>query len=85
MKLLCCDWTVREHQKMCEERLALLLNPSDTLTQEEAAKLGRKLPEQEVGLEEQPGSCCSCCCLTRVCVCVCAGGEVPVGQLGGAQ
>ncbi|CAF90329.1 unnamed protein product [Tetraodon nigroviridis] len=48
VKLLCCDWTVSEHQKMCEERLAPLLNPADTLSHDDAAKLGRKVPEQEV-------------------------------------
>uniref|UniRef100_A0A667ZEN7 Serrate, RNA effector molecule n=1 Tax=Myripristis murdjan TaxID=586833 RepID=A0A667ZEN7_9TELE len=39
---------VSEHQKMCEERLAPLLSPSETLTEEEAARLGRKDAEQEV-------------------------------------
>uniref|UniRef100_H3BWP9 SERRATE/Ars2 C-terminal domain-containing protein n=1 Tax=Tetraodon nigroviridis TaxID=99883 RepID=H3BWP9_TETNG len=39
---------VSEHQKMCEERLAPLLNPADTLSHDDAAKLGRKVPEQEV-------------------------------------
>lgn len=46
---LCCDWTVSEHQKMCEERLAPLLTPSETLSDEDASKLGKKDPEQEVG------------------------------------
>lgn len=39
---------VSEHQKMCEERLAPLLLPSETLSEEEAARLGKKDPEQEV-------------------------------------
>ncbi|TWW63256.1 serrate RNA effector molecule homolog [Takifugu flavidus] len=39
---------VGEHQKMCEERLAPLLNPLETLNDEDASKLGKKLPEQEV-------------------------------------
>uniref|UniRef100_A0A3B5B4S5 Serrate RNA effector molecule homolog n=1 Tax=Stegastes partitus TaxID=144197 RepID=A0A3B5B4S5_9TELE len=39
---------VSEHQKMCEERLAPLLSPSETLSEEEAARLGKKDPEQEV-------------------------------------
>uniref|UniRef100_A0A665U240 Serrate, RNA effector molecule n=1 Tax=Echeneis naucrates TaxID=173247 RepID=A0A665U240_ECHNA len=39
---------VSEHQKMCEERLSPLLSPSETLSEEEAARLGRKDPEQEV-------------------------------------
>lgn len=39
---------VSEHQRMCEERLAPLLSPSETLSDEEAARLGRKEPEQEV-------------------------------------
>lgn len=39
---------------MCEERLAPLLNPSDTLNDEDAAKLGKKVPEQEVGLGNPP-------------------------------
>lgn len=34
---------------MCEERLAPLLSPSETLSEEEAARLGKKDPEQEVG------------------------------------
>lgn len=42
-------WTVSEHQRMCEERLAPLLSPSETLSEEEAARLGKKDPEQEVG------------------------------------
>ena len=33
---------------MCEERLAPLLSPSETLSEEEAARLGKKDPEQEV-------------------------------------
>lgn len=37
-----------EHQKMCEERLAPLLSPSETLSEEEAVRLGKKDPEQEV-------------------------------------
>lgn len=47
--VLCRDWTVSEHQKMCEERLAPLLTPSETLSDEDASKLGKKDPEQEVG------------------------------------
>ncbi|XP_068611952.1 serrate RNA effector molecule homolog [Brachionichthys hirsutus] len=39
---------VSEHQRMCEERLAPLLTPSESLSEEDAAKLGRKEPEQEV-------------------------------------
>ncbi|XP_074555090.1 serrate RNA effector molecule homolog isoform X2 [Halichoeres trimaculatus] len=39
---------VSEHQKMCEERLAPLLSPSETLSEDDAARLGRKEPEQEV-------------------------------------
>lgn len=46
--MLCCDWTVSEHQKMCEERLAPLLFPSETLSDEDALKLGKKDAEQEV-------------------------------------
>lgn len=45
---LCCDWTVSEHQRMCEERLAPLLSPSESLSDEDAVKLGKKEPEQEV-------------------------------------
>uniref|UniRef100_UPI0009B45916 serrate RNA effector molecule homolog n=1 Tax=Monopterus albus TaxID=43700 RepID=UPI0009B45916 len=39
---------VSEHQRMCEQRLAPLLSPSETLSEEEAVKLGKKDPEQEV-------------------------------------
>ncbi|XP_068164135.1 serrate RNA effector molecule homolog [Antennarius striatus] len=39
---------VTEHQRMCEERLAPLLTPSETLSEEDATRLGRKDPEQEV-------------------------------------
>uniref|UniRef100_A0A3Q2WBH8 SERRATE/Ars2 C-terminal domain-containing protein n=1 Tax=Haplochromis burtoni TaxID=8153 RepID=A0A3Q2WBH8_HAPBU len=39
---------VSEHQRMCEERLAPLLSPSETLSEEEATRLGKKDPEQEV-------------------------------------
>ncbi|XP_036967054.1 serrate RNA effector molecule homolog [Acanthopagrus latus] len=39
---------VTEHQKMCEERLAPLLSLSETLSEEDATKLGKKEPEQEV-------------------------------------
>lgn len=39
---------VSEHQKMCEERLAPLLFPSETLSDEDALKLGKKDAEQEV-------------------------------------
>ena len=69
---VCCDWTVSEHQKMCEERLAPLLNPSDTLSEEDAAKLGKKVPEQEVGLASaataprgRPPDVCVCVCRWR--------------------
>uniref|UniRef100_A0A3Q3IRV0 SERRATE/Ars2 C-terminal domain-containing protein n=1 Tax=Monopterus albus TaxID=43700 RepID=A0A3Q3IRV0_MONAL len=34
--------------RMCEQRLAPLLSPSETLSEEEAVKLGKKDPEQEV-------------------------------------
>ncbi|KAM4537266.1 serrate RNA effector molecule homolog [Odontesthes bonariensis] len=39
---------VSEHQRMCEERLAPLLSPSESLSEEEATRLGKKDPEQEV-------------------------------------
>ncbi|KAF6720282.1 Serrate RNA effector molecule-like protein A [Oryzias melastigma] len=39
---------VSEHQRMCEERLAPLLSPSEALSEEEATRLGKKDPEQEV-------------------------------------
>ncbi|XP_041821514.1 serrate RNA effector molecule homolog [Chelmon rostratus] len=39
---------VSEHQRMCEERLAPLLSPSETLSEEDASRLGKKEPEQEV-------------------------------------
>uniref|UniRef100_A0A3P8V0S2 Serrate, RNA effector molecule n=1 Tax=Cynoglossus semilaevis TaxID=244447 RepID=A0A3P8V0S2_CYNSE len=39
---------VSEHQRMCEERLSPLLSPSETLSEEEAVRLGKKDPEQEV-------------------------------------
>ncbi|KAK5618384.1 hypothetical protein CRENBAI_019214 [Crenichthys baileyi] len=39
---------VSEHLKMCEERLAPLFSPSETLNEEEAVRLGKKNPEQEV-------------------------------------
>lgn len=39
---------VSEHQKMCEERLAPLLFPSETLSDDDALKLGKKDAEQEV-------------------------------------
>uniref|UniRef100_A0A3Q2Q8K6 Serrate, RNA effector molecule n=1 Tax=Fundulus heteroclitus TaxID=8078 RepID=A0A3Q2Q8K6_FUNHE len=39
---------VSEHLKMCEERLAPLFSPSETLSEEEAVRLGKKNPEQEV-------------------------------------
>ncbi|XP_038132776.1 serrate RNA effector molecule homolog isoform X1 [Cyprinodon tularosa] len=39
---------VNEHLKMCEERLAPLFSPSETLSEEEAVRLGKKNPEQEV-------------------------------------
>ena len=40
--------TVGEHQKMCEERLAVLLTSSESLSDEEAARLGKKDPDHEV-------------------------------------
>lgn len=66
---------------MCEERLAPLLSMSETLSDEDATKLGKKEPEQEV---RHPSFCLSlslsfCLCLctvstsdddTGVCVCV---------------
>ncbi|KAF7644954.1 hypothetical protein LDENG_00213060, partial [Lucifuga dentata] len=39
---------VSEHQRMCEERLSPLLTPSETLDEEEAARLGKKDTDQEV-------------------------------------
>ncbi|XP_013887883.1 serrate RNA effector molecule homolog [Austrofundulus limnaeus] len=39
---------VSEHLRMCEERLAPLLSPSEKLSEEEAVRLGKKDPEQEV-------------------------------------
>ncbi|XP_019729670.1 serrate RNA effector molecule homolog isoform X2 [Hippocampus comes] len=39
---------VTEHLKMCEERLAPLLSPPEVLSADDAARLGRKDPEQEV-------------------------------------
>ncbi|XP_036072543.1 serrate RNA effector molecule homolog isoform X2 [Oryzias melastigma] len=39
---------VSEHQRMCEERLAPLLSPCEALSEEEATRLGKKDPEQEV-------------------------------------
>ncbi|KAM6908894.1 serrate RNA effector molecule homolog [Xenentodon cancila] len=39
---------VSEHLRMCEERLAPLLSPSETLSEDEAARLGKKDLEQEV-------------------------------------
>lgn len=39
---------VSEHLKMCEERLAPLFSPSETLSEEEAVRFGKKDPEQEV-------------------------------------
>uniref|UniRef100_A0A8C4ZR41 Serrate RNA effector molecule homolog n=1 Tax=Gadus morhua TaxID=8049 RepID=A0A8C4ZR41_GADMO len=39
---------VGEHQKMCEERLAVLLTSSESLSDEEAARLGKKDPDHEV-------------------------------------
>ncbi|XP_037333682.2 serrate RNA effector molecule homolog [Pungitius pungitius] len=39
---------VSEHQKMCEERLAPLLSASESLSEDEAGRLGRKEPEHEV-------------------------------------
>ncbi|KAK7910119.1 hypothetical protein WMY93_014803 [Mugilogobius chulae] len=39
---------VSEHVKMCEQRMAPLLSLSETVNEEEAARLGKKDPEQEV-------------------------------------
>ncbi|KAM9827766.1 serrate RNA effector molecule homolog B-like [Neosynchiropus ocellatus] len=39
---------VSEHQRMCEERLAPLMCPAETLNEEEASRLGKKEPDQEV-------------------------------------
>ncbi|XP_061816440.1 serrate RNA effector molecule homolog B-like isoform X1 [Nerophis lumbriciformis] len=39
---------VSEHQKMCEERLAPLLSPSEVLNADEATRLGKKDLDQEV-------------------------------------
>ncbi|XP_037533378.1 serrate RNA effector molecule homolog [Nematolebias whitei] len=39
---------VSEHLRMCEERLAPLLSPSEKLSEDEAVRLGKKDPEQEV-------------------------------------
>uniref|UniRef100_A0A1A8IT41 Serrate RNA effector molecule homolog (Arabidopsis) n=4 Tax=Nothobranchius TaxID=28779 RepID=A0A1A8IT41_NOTKU len=39
---------VTEHLRMCEERLAPLLSPSEKLSEEEAVRLGKKDLEQEV-------------------------------------
>ncbi|XP_028998780.1 serrate RNA effector molecule homolog [Betta splendens] len=39
---------VSEHQRMCEERLAPLLSPSEALSEDEATRFGKKDPEQEV-------------------------------------
>ncbi|XP_027866366.1 serrate RNA effector molecule homolog [Xiphophorus couchianus] len=39
---------VTEHLRMCEERLAPLFSPTETLSEEEAVRLGKKDPEQEV-------------------------------------
>uniref|UniRef100_A0A674MDX5 SERRATE/Ars2 C-terminal domain-containing protein n=1 Tax=Takifugu rubripes TaxID=31033 RepID=A0A674MDX5_TAKRU len=41
---------VGEHQKMCEERLAPLLNPLETRMIEDASKLGKKPPRVETFL-----------------------------------
>lgn len=58
--LLCSDWTVSEHQRMCEERLAPLLSPSETLSEEEATRLGKKDPEQEVRHTARQQMCPTC-------------------------
>ena len=59
---------------MCEERLSPLLSPSETLSEEEASRLGKKDPEQEVQhLSVYPSVCLSLCLspsLLPVCVCV---------------
>uniref|UniRef100_A0A3B3ZY60 SERRATE/Ars2 C-terminal domain-containing protein n=1 Tax=Periophthalmus magnuspinnatus TaxID=409849 RepID=A0A3B3ZY60_9GOBI len=39
---------VSEHLKMCDQRMAPLLCLSETVSEEEAARLGKKDPEQEV-------------------------------------
>ncbi|XP_061619029.1 serrate RNA effector molecule homolog isoform X1 [Phyllopteryx taeniolatus] len=39
---------VGEHLKMCEERLAPLLSPPEVVSADDAARLGKKDPEQEV-------------------------------------
>ncbi|XP_055012390.1 serrate RNA effector molecule homolog [Boleophthalmus pectinirostris] len=39
---------VSEHLKMCDQRMAPLLSLSETVSEEEAARLGKKDPEQEV-------------------------------------
>ncbi|XP_061664647.1 serrate RNA effector molecule homolog isoform X2 [Syngnathoides biaculeatus] len=39
---------VSEHLKMCEERLAPLLSPPEALSADDAVRLGKKDPEQEV-------------------------------------
>lgn len=57
--ILCSHWTVSEHQRMCEERLAPLLCPSETLNEDDAEHLGKKDPEQEVrqvSVSQQSGS-----------------------------
>lgn len=48
--LLRSDWSVSEHLRMCEERLAPLLSPSEKLSEDEVVRLGKKDPEQEVCL-----------------------------------
>lgn len=39
---------VSDWQKLCEERLAPLLSTNESVSEEEAGRLGRKCPEQEV-------------------------------------
>lgn len=56
----CCLVTVSEHQRMCEERLAPLLSPSETLSEDDAMKLGKKDPEQEVTHLTKPLSVFMC-------------------------
>lgn len=45
---------------MCEERLAPLLSPSETLSEEEATRLGKKDPEQEVQHTARHQMCPTC-------------------------
>lgn len=80
----CFALTVSEHQRMCEERLAPLLSLSESLSEEDAARLGKKDPELEVRRPSVSYVSVSVSqCVT--CVCVRLGGEVPVCQHSGAQ